>query len=431
LQTIAPVSEPLSSKTTLPNGLRLITAPMPHTRSVAISVYVGAGSRYETPAESGISHFIEHLCFKGTAKRPNSQLISEVIDSVGGILNAATDREYTVYYAKVARPHLDLALDVLTDLVQSPLFDAVEMEKERKVVIEELAAVVDSPAQQADLRLDEMLWPDQPLGWDIAGTAESVAGLSRDKVLDYVGRQYVPNNTVISVAGNVTEAELLELLETNLGSLPAGVPQSWFPATDDHSGPRVSAINRRTEQSHISLGMYGLPLGHPDRYALDLLSVLFGESMSSRLFMELRERQGLCYDVNSYVTHFLDAGSFGLYAAVDPSNARKAVGALVGELKRLAEDRIPEEELTKARELAKGRMLLRLEDTRSVSGWLGGQEILTGQILTPDDVVARLDAITPDDLTRVAQTLLRRDHLNLAVVGPHRSENAFLPLLDL
>ena len=430
MQRISEPSDPISTKTVLANGLRLITAPMPHTRSVSISVYVGAGSRYETPSESGISHFIEHLCFKGTAKRPNAQLISEVIDSVGGILNAATDREYTVYYAKVARPHLSLALDVLTDLVTAPLFDTTEMEKERKVVIEELAAVVDSPAQQADLRLDELLWPDQPLGWDIAGTRESVAGLSRERVLDYAGRQYVPNNMVISIAGNVNEPEVLDLLVPTLGLLPAGPRTDWFPAQNGHAGPRCSTINRRTEQTHIALGLPGLPLSHPDRYGLDLLSVLFGESMSSRLFMELRERQGLCYDVNSYVTHFLDAGSFGVYAAVDPANARRGVGALVAELRRLCEG-IPAEELVKARELAKGRMLLRLEDTRAVSGWLGGQEILTGEVLSPDDVVARLDAVSADDLTRIARSLLRHDQLNLALVGPHRSERGFLALLDL
>ena len=424
------IGEPLATKTTLPNGLRVITAPMPHTRSVAISIYVGAGSRYETPAESGISHFIEHLCFKGTAKRPTAQEISEVIDSVGGVMNAATDREYTVYYAKVARPHMGLALDVLSDLVQGPVFDAEEMEKERKVVIEELAAVADSPAQMADLRLDELLWPDQPLGWDIAGSEESVKGLSHDKVLDYFNRQYTPNNIVVSVAGNVAESEVLELLQPGLASMRKGAPTAWFPAQNGETVGTVSAINRRTEQSHVAIGMHGLPLGHPDRYALDLLSVLFGESMSSRLFMELRERQGLCYDVNSYVNHFLDTGSFGLYAAVDPSNARKAVSALVGELRRLTEG-VPDEELTKARELAKGRMLLRLEDTRAVSGWLGGQEVLTGNVLTPEDVIEKLDGVATTDLRRVIETLLAEHKLNLAVAGPHRSERVFQPLIEI
>ena len=418
------------TKTTLDNGLRVITSPMPHTRSVAVSIYVGAGSRYETSPEAGISHFIEHLCFKGTQKRPNSQLVSETIDGVGGVLNAATDREYTVYYAKVARPHLEIAIDVLTDLVQSPLFDAKEMEKERKVVQEELASVADSPGQQADLMLDEMLWPGQPLGWDIGGTEESVGALTREMVLDYAHRQYVPNNMVVSVAGNVHEDEVMELLGSSLAAMGAGLPQSWFPATDGQTEPACRMLSKRTEQTHIALGMQALPLGHPDRYAIDLLSVLFGESMSSRLFMELRERLGLCYDVNSYVSHFLDAGSFGLYAAVDPTNGPKTVAALMAELRRLV-DGIPEEELTKARELAKGRLLLRMEDTRSVSGWLGGQEMLTRSIRSAEDVVERLDAVTPEDLRRVVDTILKREKLNLAVVGPHRSEKRYLPLLDL
>jgi predicted Zn-dependent peptidase len=403
---------------------------MPHTRSVSVSIYVGAGSRYETPAEAGISHFVEHLCFKGTAKRPTAQQISEAIDSVGGIINAATDREYTVYYVKVARPHLELALDVLVDLVSTPLFDEEELEKERKVVLEELASVADSPGQQVDLLLDELLWPGQPLGWDVAGTNESVSALTRDMVVDYVGRQYVPNNMVVSVAGNIDEKAILDLLEPTLGSLETGEPGPWFPSSNGQQEPRASVLTKRTEQSHIALGMHALPLNHPDRYALDLVSVLFGESMSSRLFVELRERQGLCYDVHSYVTHFLDTGSFGLYAAVDPTNGRQAVSALMVELRRLMAG-VPDEELIKAKELAKGRMLLRMEDTRAVSGWLGGQEILTSEVLTPEEVVMRLDAVTPEDVSRVVREVLKREHLNLAVVGPHRSERRFLPLLDI
>jgi len=430
LQTLSAASPTVFCRSHLPNGLRLITAPMPQARSVAISLYVGAGSRYEKREAAGVSHFVEHLCFKGTAKRPTAQLISEAIDGVGGILNAATDREYTVFYAKVARPHLDVALDVLCDLVQTPLFDATELEKERKVVLEELAAVADSPGQQADLLLDELLWPAQPLGWDIAGTKESIEGLTRDVVVDYVRRQYVPNNMVIAVAGNVSEDEVAALLAPTLGAAVAGAPDAWSPAQNGVQAPGCALRFKRTEQTHIALGLHGLPLDHPDRYALDLLSVLFGESMSSRLFLELRERQGLCYDVHSYVTHFLDAGSFGVYAAVDPANGHKAVGALMLELRRLTEG-IPEGELHKAKELAKGRMLLRLEDTRAVSGWLGGQEILTGEILSPEEVVARLEAVTPADLTRVIAGLLRRDALKLAVVGPHRSERRFLPLLEL
>jgi predicted Zn-dependent peptidase len=425
-----PQSETVYSKTQFPNGLRLLTAPMPHTKSVAISIYVAAGSRYETPVEAGVSHFLEHLTFKGTAKRPEAQLISEAIDGVGGIINAATDREYTVFYVKVARPHLELALDVLCDLVQAPLLEQVELDKERKVVLEELASVADSPGQQVDLLLDELLWPDQPLGLDVAGTKESVTGLTRDMVVNYVGRQYVPNNMVVAVAGNVEEDEVVSLLEPTLGSMSPGEPAGMFPAIDGQTAPRHSLLYKRTEQTHVQLGLHALPLQHPDRHALDLVSVLFGESMSSRLFVELRERQGLCYDVSSYVSHFKDTGSFSVYAAVDPSNGSRAVEALMTELRRLAEG-IPEEELHKARELSKGRLLLRMEDTRAVSGWLGGQEILTGEILSPEQVVERLDSITADDLTRVVRNLLHADKLNLAVVGPHRSDRRFASLLTL
>jgi predicted Zn-dependent peptidase len=304
------------------------------------------------------------------------------------------------------------------------------LEKERKVVLEELASVADSPGQQVDLILDELLWPDQPLGWDVAGTDESVSGLSRDMVLDYVRRQYAPSNMVVSISGNVDEDEINQLVGETLGSMPAGKPQAWFPAKDAQSQPQVKLLNKRTEQSHISIGMHAVSHRDPDRYPLDLLSVFFGESMSSRLFMELRERQGLCYDVHSYVSHFQDAGSFGVYAGVDPANAAKATGALMGELRRLGEG-TPEDELRKAKELSKGRLLLRMEDTRAVSGWLGGQEIISGAIMSPEEVVDKIEAVTTDDVSRVVDKVLRKEHLNLAVVGPHRSEARFLQLLDV
>ena len=423
-------SETPATKTIFPNGLRVLTALMPHARSVSVSIYVAAGSRYETQPESGVSHFIEHLCFKGTARRPNAQLISEAIDGVGGVLNAATDREYTVYYAKVARQHLALALDVLVDLVRTPIFDATELERERKVVLEELASVADSPGQQVDLLIDELMWPEQPLGWDVGGSKETVEGLTRDMTLGYLARQYVPQSTVVSVAGNVSHEEVADLVAETLGAGGGGSPGSWFPAVDGQTEARCAILNRRSEQAHLALSLRGVPLDHPDRYVMDLLSVLFGEGMSSRLFMELRERQGLCYDVHSYVSHFLDAGAFGVYAAVDPKNGRRALAGLIDQLAKLR-DGVPEEELTKAKELTKGRMLLRLEDTRAVSAWLGGQEILAGSVRTPELVVEMIDAITTDDLRRVVNTLLVKSKLNLAVVGPYRSEERFLALLDL
>ncbi len=417
-------------KTTLRNGLRVLTAPMPHTRSASISIYVGAGSRYETPPEAGLSHFVEHLCFKGTERRPTPREISEVIDGVGGILNASTDRELTVYYCKVALPHLELALDVLVDMLRRSLFEPDEVEKERKVILEELAMVADSPSQQVDVLIDEVVWPDQPLGWDVAGSEKSVRGITREMTLAYLRRQYVPNNAVISVAGNVSHEDVVELVDRHLGDWERGIPGGWFPAVNSQTAAHTGILYKRSEQAHLSIALRGLSSQHPDRYVLDLLSVLFGEGMSSRLFLELRERRGLCYDVHSYVSHFLDAGAFSIYAGVDPVNAVETVAALLEELARLR-DGIPEEELTKAKELSKGRLLLRMEDTRSVSGWLGGQEILTGRVRTADEVVELLDVIQPADLARVANNLLQTDQLNLAVVGPFRSDKKFAALLKL
>ncbi len=418
------------SRTTLGNGLRVLTAPMPSTRSVSVSVYVGAGARYERPMEAGLSHMAEHLCFKGTEHRPTPLEISQIVDSVGGSLNAATDRELTVYYGKVARPHLELVVDVLADLLRRSLLAPQEMEKERGVILEELASVTDSPPQLADMLIDRTLWPDQPLGRDVAGTPETVSAMSRDMVREYIARQYVASNAVVSIAGDVTHKEVLDLVGREMGDWPRGIPGGWYPAADGQQEPRAAVGFKKTEQAHICLAIPGVSIEHPDRPALDLLSVLLGEGMSSRLFLELRERLGLCYDIHSYTSHYLDTGSLTVYAAVDPKNAVKALEALMAELRRLREG-IPDEELARAKELSKGRLLLRMEDTRSVSGWNGAQELLTGKVRSVDEVVERVEALTEADLTRVAGRLLVREALNLAVVGPFRSERRFLPLLEL
>jgi predicted Zn-dependent peptidase len=418
-------------KTTLPNGLRVLAAPMPHTRSVAVSIYVGAGSRYETQLHAGLSHFIEHLCFKGTERRPTPQEISRAIDSVGGTINAATDRELTVFYCKVAQPHFELALDVLADLVRRPLFAPDEVEKERRVIIEELAMLADSPAQQVDVLLDETVWPEQPLGRDVAGSEATVRGLSREMAIDYLHHQYVPNNVVVGVAGAVSHQQAVELVTAALGDWPRGVPSGWFPAVNGQQAPRAAVKYKATEQAHLSLAVRGLPLQHPNRYALSLLSVILGEGMSSRLVLELREQRGLCYDVHSYVSYFQDAGCFALYAGVDPASAQEALAALLAELVRLREQDVAEEELARAKELVKGRLLLRMEDTRAVSDWLGAQELLAGRVRTVDEVAKLIDAVTENDLRRVAQQLFVSDQLNLAVVGPFRSDRRFRPLLRL
>ncbi len=420
---------PLYEKTTLANGLRILTAPMPHTYSVAIAVYVGAGSRYERKEKAGLSHFVEHLCFKGSQKRPTSKDISEAIDRVGGVLNGGTDRELTVYYCKVAAPHFSLALDVLVDMVRAPRFEPPEVEKERRVILEELAMIADIPSQLVDLVIDQALWADQPLGWDVAGTEESVKAIDRQTALDYLSRQYVPNNIVVSVAGNIEHRQVVEQVAAFWRDCPPGSPSAWYPATDGQ-GPRCALRYKKSEQAHLCLAVRGLSLQHPDRHALALLSVILGEGMSSRLFLELREKQGLVYDVHSYVSHFLDSGAFTVYAGVDPARTVDALKVILSELVRLRDD-VGEEDLVKAKELSKGRLLLRLEDNRSVAGWLGAQELLLGQVRTPDQVVALLEAVTVHDIRRVARGLLVSDQLHMALVGPFRSDRRFAPLLKL
>jgi predicted Zn-dependent peptidase len=417
-------------RSVLDNGLRVLTAPMPHTRSVSISVYVGAGSRYELKGEEGQSHMLEHMLFKGTAKRPTAREISEQIDGIGGNHNAATDRELTVYYTKVPSHHFLLGLDILADMMLAPVMDRVEFEKERKVVLEELAMVADQPAQLVDLLVDEVMWPDQAMGRDIAGTPESVEGLTVEGAAAYFHRQYVPNNAVVSIAGNVTHAEVMCEVDRLLGKWEPGEPGPWEPAVDGQEGLRQAVRFKRTEQAHISLAVPGLAALHPQRQALDLLSTVLGEGMSSRLWMELREHRGLAYDVHSYASHFRDTGAFVTYIGVDPRNARQAVNAMSTELARLKEG-VSEEELNKGREIAKGRLLLRMEDTRSVSGWLGAQEMLLDEVRTADQAVEEVDAVTAEEVSSVAASLIRADRLNLAAVGPFKSSQRLASALAL
>ena len=424
------MTNPFYERTELPNGLRILTSTMPHTYSVALSLYVGTGSRYEQDEEAGVSHFLEHMLFKGTEKRRTAKEIAEAIDGVGGVLNGGTDREYTIYYVKVARPHRELGLDVLLELVRHPLIEASEVEKERQVVLEELAMVADNPPQIVDLLLDSIMWPENPLGRDVAGTPESVGGIGRESMLNYLQEQYRPNNIVISVAGNIEHGEVVDQVTTGLGDWARGDTAAFFPAPATN-GTRCAVRYKKTEQAHISIAMPALPLNHPDRHALSFLSAILGEGMSSRLFMELREKRGLVYDIHTYVSQFVDTGAFHVYTGVDPKNATEALKVVFSELALLETDGPSEDELTKARELSKGRLMLRMEDTRSVSGWIGGQELLLGRVRSVDDAVAEMDAVTIDDLRRVSREYIVPAKMHLAVVGPYRTDKRFAPLLPV
>ena len=419
----------MHQKTTLDNGLRLVTTNMPHTRSVAIGFFIGTGSRYETEEQAGISHFTEHLLFKGTPKRPTAAEICTAVEGVGGILNGGTDKELTVYWCKVAQPHFTIALDVLVDMLLNSRFDPAEIEKERQVIIEEINMSLDSPSQRVSMLIDELLWPEHPLGRDIAGSKESVAAITRDMMLNYMAKRYQPINTVLAIAGNIQHQDVVNMASRTI-TWANHQPQSGYQIYHEKLARRVLIETRDTEQAHLCLALPGLSITHPERFKLDLLNVILGEGMSSRLFTEIRDKLGLAYSIQSYAEHFLDTGSLTVAAGVETKNLPVAIRAILEELSRLKET-IPEAELVKAKELFKGHLLLRLEDSRSVAGWLGGQEILTGQILSVDQVINIIDAITAKELQSVAEELLIGEQLRLSVVGPTKQDEPLEELLKL
>ena len=417
-------------KTTLDNGLRVVTCEMPHSRSVSISVFIGVGSRYEAAERAGISHFTEHLMFKGTRRRPAAEEISATIEGTGGVLNAATEHEFTVYWCKVAEPYADLGLDLIMDMVRNSRCDAESVENERMVVLEELKSNADYPNDRVDSLTCEMLWPDHPLGRDIAGTEESVSSISREMVLEHAERFHRPGNTVISVAGKASHEEVVGRVEALCGDWEPGEGVQWAPFRCVQSAPEVRSEYRGTQQTLISIALPGVALGDPDQYPLDLLSVTLGEGMSSRLFVELREKQGLAYDVHSGVSHFSDCGAFVVTAGVDPKRTYDAIRMLLDQTGALR-DGVTHEELEKAKRLSTGRLMLRMEDSRAVSSWMGSLELLCGEVLDPDEVVASLRQVTASQVLDVARRIIVGDRLNMAVVGPTRARRRLQRLLTL
>jgi len=420
----------LYQKATLDNELRIVTANMPHTRSVSICIFIGAGSRYETEAQAGTSHFIEHMLFKGTQKRATAREISETIEGVGGILNAGTDKELTLYWCKVAQPHFSLALDVLADMLLHSKFDPQDIDKEQQIIIEEIKMSRDSPSQRVNMLIDELLWPNHPLGRDVAGSKESVAAITKKVILDYLASQYLPANAVVTIAGDIQHQEAITAVSQTLGNWTNQRTRSGYLAYKEQPAQQLCTETRDTEQAHLCLALPGLPLLHPKRFTIDLLNAILGAGMSSRLFIEIRDKLGLAYSIHSYVEHFLDSGSVTIYAGVEPKNLSTAIKAILEQLSRLKES-VPESELSKAKELSKGRLLLRMEDSRSVAGWMGGQEILTNRVLSVDEVMSIIDTITAEELSQLAQELLIGSQLRLAVVGPATKYEHLEELLKL
>jgi predicted Zn-dependent peptidase len=417
-------------KTTLANGLRVVTAPMPQAKSVACFVMLAAGSRYETRDTNGIAHFAEHMFFKGTGKRPTAREIAGEIDSIGGEFNAFTGKEYTGYYVKCAAEHRDIALDVLIDMLRNSKFDSEEIEREKGVIVEEMNMYYDTPRDYVDGVYDELLYGDTPLGWDIIGRKETVRGAKRETFIDYLEHWYRAPRMVAGIGGNLG-AGLIPRLEELLGDVADGSSGEPLPADWNQDAPQVKLHTKQSDQAHIRVGVHSYPLVHPDRYALSLLSTVLGGGMSSRLFTEVRERRGLAYYIYAHQQGYTDTGTLFAQGGVDINRIDDAVQTVVAEFARIAAEPIEADELEKARNFAKGRLVLSLEDPKGMIMFGLRNEVLEDNLREPDEVLAGLDAVTVEDVQRVAQDIIREDRLNFALIGPFDDPERFEKLLAL
>ncbi|HZS44372.1 MAG TPA: pitrilysin family protein [Blastocatellia bacterium] len=402
-------------QTRLDNGLTILTEDMPHVRSVAVGIWVRRGSRDETEAESGISHFIEHLLFKGTKNR-NTREIAQITDALGGHMDAFTSREFAGYYTKIVDDHLPLAFDVLADLVTQPLFDETELEKERGVIIEEIKMVEDQPDELVFELFSESFWPHHPLGRQIAGTIASVSNLSREKVIDYFQRIYTPQNLVITAAGNLTHDGIVELSSKYFtGSKNSnGAMERIAPPT---SADILLRHKKQLEQSHIVLGVPCPSLVDDDRFVVNVLSTVLGGGMSSRLFQTIREDRGLAYTVSAGINAYVDAGCLSIYAGTSPEQVSDVVNLSIQELRKMKEEKVSEEELQRSKDLVKTSIVLGLESTRQRMSRLAQQEIFFGEISSVDEIVQEIQAVTADDVHRLANDLFQSDKVALTILG--------------
>ena len=412
----------------LDNGLRVLTANLPHAQSVTCMVMLAAGSRYETAETNGIAHFSEHMFFKGTERRPSARLIAGEIDSIGGEFNAFTGKEYTGYYIKCAAEHRDLALDVLVDMLRNSRFEGEEIEREKGVIVEEMNMYFDTPRDYIGGVYEELLYGDQPLGWDIIGRKETVRGAQRDTFIGYLDRWYKPSRMVLGVAGR-TGDDVLERAQELLGDLEAADTGAPAPAQPYANG-RVKVFPKQSDQAHVCLGVHSYPLEHPDRYALQLLSTVLGGGMSSRLFTEVRERRGLAYYVFGVNHSYTDAGSLYAQAGVDINRIDEAVTTIAAELRTIAAEPVPADELEKARNFSKGRFVLQLESPQGLIVFGLRKEVLEQRAPDPEEILAALDAVTAEDVQRVAQDVIADERLRLAVIGPFEDAARFDGLLD-
>ncbi len=416
----------------LQNGLRLITTPMPSFESATVLVMVGAGSRYETKKNNGISHFLEHMAFKGTQKRPSAMDIAGLIDGIGGEFNAFTGKETTGYYVKSSSDHVELSLDLLSDMLQHSKLDADELNKERGVITEEINMYEDTPMRKLGDIYEQLLYGDTPMGWDIAGTKEVIRNVNRQDFIDYMNTLYSPHNITVVVSGGINSKSVELLVNKYFGNMKGFDILKAKKVEENQKKPAFLVKHKKTEQVHIAIGVRTIPLEHEDRYPLDVLATILGGGMSSRLFHEVREKRGLAYYVRTSSDNYTDCGTLVSSAGVDPNRIEDAIKVIIEQYSKIKKtDNIKTEELKKAKEFLKGHFVLELEDSRSVASYYAHQELLEHEILNPDEVNRRIDKVSIGDIERVAQKYLNQKTLNLAIIGNVSSGHKFENLLKL
>ena len=417
-------------RTALPGGPRVISSRLSGARSVSIAAYVLAGSRLESADEAGAAHFMEHITFKGTAAYPTTRAVSEAIEGIGGSFNAATDRESTVYWVRVPVRESARGMDVLGELIVRPHLRSSEIESERAVIIEEIRSYLDDPGEHVHTLFDLAMFGDTPLGREIAGSEESVRALPEANLRAFWASAYRPGNVVVSAAGDISHAEVVDLVQKAFGTGEA-IPSTFEPAPALPAGERVMAVRRDTTQAQICLGLPGLRRDDPEAWTLEVLNAILGDGMSSRLFQSVREEKGLAYDVSSYVVDYADTGAFVVSAGVDPDRIAPAVAAILTEMARVRDEIVPEDELARSKRYLGGRLELRMEETRNLASWLGGQEALHERVLTLEEALAELNAVTSDGIHALAGRMIRDDGLRMAVVAPPRRGRRLESLLRL
>ncbi|HEY2915887.1 MAG TPA: pitrilysin family protein [Candidatus Limnocylindrales bacterium] len=406
-------------RTTLADGPRIISARLPGARSVSVAAYVLAGSRSEADGQVGVAHFLEHLTFKGTSRYPTTRALSEAIEGVGGSFNAATDRESTVYWARVPLREAARAMDVLGELVCRPALSPQEIDRERDVIIEEIRGYLDDPAEHCQILFQEAMFGRGPLGREICGDEHDVRDLRPERIREFWASRYRPANVVVSIAGDLDHGAAVGLAETAFGR-GNGHLAGFDPSPALPAGERVALGRRDTAQAQLCVGVPALPRDHPDSWTLAVLNGVLGDGMSSRLFLSVVDRDALAYDVSSGLVEYADAGALVVSAGVDPERIDRALDALLVELARLRDESVPDDELAKTKAYLAGGLELRMEETRHLASWVGGQEALHDRVMTLDEALDAVAAVTSADVHRVAQDLMRDEVLRLAAVAPAR-----------